>query len=154
MIKNFIQFNENLTFDKGYERMDKDSPDFERYWSHSKKMNNADYNSIVKFFKENHPDLVHLVDRRYSTVYINRFDSGVNTLIKRKIDGKIQRIWYLHIWETSYPEEHYFNISMEIRGDSSGFEFRFSDRILYYTADGIYGLLNFFKDLFDPTKEM
>ena len=52
MIKNFIQFNENLTFDKGYERIDKDSPDFERYWSHSKKMNNADYNSIVKLMRE------------------------------------------------------------------------------------------------------
>ena len=148
MIKTFIQFNESkinefVSFDKGYERMYKGSSDFEHYWKMSKKMNDSDYNSIVKFFEKNYPDLSHLVDMQHNTVFINQHGSGVDTLIKRKIDGKIVNVWHLYIWETAYPEENYFNISV------------LSERTrCYYTADTIHGLLNFFKDFFDTTKEI
>jgi len=155
MIKTFIQFNESkinefVSFDKGYERMYKGSSDFEHYWNMSKKMNDSDYNSIVKFFERNYPDLSHLVVRQHNTVYINQYRSGVDTLIKRKIDGRIVDVWHLYIWETAYPEENYFNISVQ-QGDMKPLT---PDPIAYYTADTIHGLLNFFKDFFDTTKEI
>lgn len=144
MINKFKQFESLiLSFKKGWERVQYQSKEMDKYWVNSQRMRYADLNLIKRWFLKKGLDFE--IKQSFHQVSINEpfSDGRRNSNYDRNILDK-SNLWYITIWEAMLDEDRgYFNITLHIRGSYRG---GMGD--YYFTTDSIYGVLDFFEDLF------